>query len=80
MGLERLALFLNDHDSVWQTDELHELTVDVGRRGSGSDPDELDGDRQRSLYIVTDHLRAALAIAAAGIQPSASGRATCCAS
>ena len=70
MGLERLALFLNGHDSVWHTDELHELTVDVADAlGIKVAP---DGDEARSLYIVTDHLRAALAIAAAGIQPSAS--------
>jgi alanyl-tRNA synthetase len=71
MGLERLALFLNDHNSVWQTDELHELTVRVGDT-LGVDAGAVDGDQARSLYIVTDHLRAALVIAAAGIQPSAS--------
>ena len=71
MGLERLALFLNGHDTVWETDELHELTVVVGDT-LGVDPDQLDGDAQRSLRIVTDHLRASLAIAAAGIAPSAS--------
>jgi alanyl-tRNA synthetase len=66
-----LALFLNDHNSVWQTDELHELAARVGAR-LGVDADEVDGDEARSLFIVTDHLRAALVIAAAGIQPSAS--------
>jgi alanyl-tRNA synthetase len=71
MGLERLALFLNDHTSVWQTDELYELSVLVGGR-LGVSPDTLDHDGTRSLRIVTDHLRASLAIAAAGIQPSAS--------
>jgi alanyl-tRNA synthetase len=71
MGLERLALFLNDHTSVWQTDELHKLLIVVGDT-LGVDPDQLDADATRSLRIVTDHLRASLAIAAAGIQPSAS--------
>jgi alanyl-tRNA synthetase len=71
MGLERLALFLNDHTSVWQTDELHELSSVVGD-ALGVDAAGLDGDAFRSLCIVSDHLRASLAIAAAGIQPSAS--------
>jgi len=71
MGLERLALFINGHDTVWKTDELHELTVVVGDT-LGVDPDQLSGDPQHSLRIVTDHLRASLAIAAAGIAPSAS--------
>jgi alanyl-tRNA synthetase len=71
MGLERLALFLNGHTSVWETDELHELTVVVADT-LGTDPAALDADGVRSLRIVTDHLRASLAIAAAGIQPSAS--------
>jgi alanyl-tRNA synthetase len=71
MGLERLALFLDGHTSVWQTDELHELTVVVGD-ALGVSPDTAEGDAQTSLRIVTDHLRASLALAAAGIQPSAS--------
>ncbi|MET0145791.1 MAG: alanine--tRNA ligase-related protein [Ilumatobacteraceae bacterium] len=71
MGLERLALFLDHHTSVWETDELHELTIVVGDT-LGVDPDQLEGDAVRSLRIVTDHVRASLAIAAAGIQPSAS--------
>ncbi len=71
MGLERLVLFLNRHQSVWETDELYELTVLVGD-ALGVSPDDLDGDRTRSLRIITDHLRASLAIAAAGIVPSAS--------
>src|SRR4051812_20590264 len=70
MGLERLALFLNGHSSVWETDELHELTVVVGD-ALGVDAGKLVGDGARSMRIVTDHLRASLAIAAAGIQPSA---------
>ncbi len=71
MGLERLALFLDRQQSVWDTDELHELAVLVGDT-LGVSPDALEGDAARSLRIVTDHLRASLAIAAAGIQPSAS--------
>ena len=70
MGLERIALFLNGHNSVWQLDEmvrLHEAVADP----LGTSPDRLDEGAMRSLRIVTDHLRAGLAIAAAGIFPSA---------
>ena len=71
MGLERLALFLGRHHSVWETDELRELTVLVGD-ALGVAPDGSTADQASSLRVVTDHLRAALAIAAAGIEPSAS--------
>jgi alanyl-tRNA synthetase len=71
MGLERLAMFLNAHDSVWQTDELHELTLGVGD-ALGIAGDGLEASAVTSLRVVTDHLRAGLAIAAAGIHPSAS--------
>ena len=70
MGLERLALFLGRHHSVWETDELRELTVLVGDALGVADG--LSADETSSLRVVTDHLRAALAIAAAGIEPSAS--------
>lgn len=71
MGMERLALFLGGHESVWQTDELHELSVAVAD-ALGLSGDTLHGDAVASLRIVTDHLRAGLAIAAAGVRPSAS--------
>lgn len=71
MGLERIAMFLNQHTSVWQTDELAELAEAVAAT-LGTSTADLDTDGTRSLRIVTDHLRAGLAIAAAGIQPSAS--------
>ena len=71
MGLERLAMFLNEHTSVWETDELALLLERVGA-ALEVDTVGLDGEGTRSLRIVTDHLRAALVIAAAGIYPSAS--------
>lgn len=71
MGLERIAMFLNQHASVWQTDELAELT-DAVAGALAVAPGRLDDDGARSLRIVTDHVRAGLTIAAAGIQPSAS--------
>ena len=72
-------LFLNGHSSVWQTDELARL-LEVVAEPLGVTPDALDETAARSLRIVTDHLRAGLAIAAAGIRPPRPARATSCAS
>ncbi|MEO1055935.1 MAG: alanine--tRNA ligase-related protein [Actinomycetota bacterium] len=71
MGLERLAMYLNGHNSVWQNDELSTLLAEVAD-ALGVDSTALDDDQLRSLRIVVDHLRAALVIAAVGIHPSAS--------
>ena len=63
-------LFLNGHSSVWQTDELASL-LEVVAEPLDVKPSDLDESAAHSLRIVTDHLRAALAIAAAGIRPAA---------
>ena len=42
MGLERLAMFLNRHTSVWETDELHDARRRVG--GAAGVADGLDRD------------------------------------
>lgn len=73
MGLERLAMFLGGHRSVWEIDELA-LLLEVVGDALGVDPSALDDTSTRSLRIVTDHLRAALVIAAAGVRPAASRR------
>jgi alanyl-tRNA synthetase len=71
MGLERLAMFLNGHTSVWETDELARLLEVVATALAIGSPSALDVDATRSLRIVTDHLRTALAIAAVGVYPAA---------
>ncbi|MGI9052882.1 MAG: alanine--tRNA ligase-related protein [Ilumatobacteraceae bacterium] len=70
MGLERITLILNGHNSVWQIDELSRL-LEVIAEPLEVNPGELDDDAAHSLRIVADHLRAGLAIAAAGIHPAA---------
>ncbi|CAN5688513.1 alanine--tRNA ligase-related protein [soil metagenome] len=72
MGLERLAMYLNRHDDVWFTDELAALRSRVGAAIEVDLEADLSPDRETSLRIVADHLRAALVIAAAGVHPSAS--------
>ena len=74
MGLERITAFLGQHNSVWDTDELAALRDEVAAALQIQVPPSSNGsrDRELSLRIVTDHLRAALVIAAAGIHPSAS--------
>jgi len=71
MGLERVTMFLSGQASVWETDELAALTDEVAA-ALGVSAATLGTEGVRSLRIVTDHLRAALAVAAAGVEPSAS--------
>lgn len=70
MGAERLQLFLNGRSNVWDTPELTEL-VDGVAGALGVATGSLDAAGERSMRIVTDHLRAALAITAAGVYPAA---------
>jgi alanyl-tRNA synthetase len=70
MGLERVTMFLSGQASVWETDELAALTDEVAA-ALGVSAATLDTEGSRSLRIVADHLRAALVIAAAGVEPSA---------
>jgi alanyl-tRNA synthetase len=71
MGAERAELFLNGTATVWDTPELVAL-LDGVADGLGIATNGLDAEQIRSQRIIADHLRAALAIAAAGVHPSAS--------
>ncbi len=71
MGAERAELFLNGTATVWETPELVAL-LDGVAEGLGIATGNLDADQIRSQRIIADHLRAALAIAAAGVYPAAS--------
>ena len=51
MGLERIAVFLNGHSSVWQTDELARLLEVVGEPLNVK-PSDLDESAAQSLRIV----------------------------
>jgi alanyl-tRNA synthetase len=71
MGAERAELFLNGQNTVWETPEML-ILLDGVARGLQISTGAMTPDQVRSLRIVTDHLRAALTIAAAGVYPSAS--------
>jgi alanyl-tRNA synthetase len=71
MGAERAELFLNGRETVWETPELAAL-LDAVAESLDLPASALDADALTSQRIVADHLRAGLAIAAAGVYPSAS--------
>ena len=68
MGLERLAQVLSGLPSVYETSAFAESVSTIRGLIGVSDPPE------RSVRIVADHLRAATAIAAAGVEPSNTDR------
>lgn len=75
MGLERLALILQQKDDVFQTDlfaplmeTLHELAHLVEHKN------DLNPEQLRSLRIIADHLRGAVFLAGDGVTPLNVGR------
>src|SRR5512132_3842646 len=72
MGLERIAMVLQDADSMYETDLLEPViheTQELSGAGYGKD-DRVD----RSLRIVTEHGRSASFLIADGVLPSNEGR------
>ena len=73
MGLERMAMVLQDADSMYETD----LLAPVLARGPGGLPGAGYGNEERvdrSLRIVTEHGRTASFLIADGVLPSNEGR------
>jgi alanyl-tRNA synthetase len=72
MGLERVAMLLQDADSMYETDLLSPIIQEVQEvSGAGYGT----GDRvDRSLRIVTEHGRTAAFLIADGVLPSNEGR------
>lgn len=71
MGAERAELFLDGRATVWETPEMIAL-LDGVAEGLGVATASLTDEQVASQRIIADHLRAAMAIAAAGVYPSAS--------
>ena len=62
MGLERLAVMLQDADNVFETDLFHDLVSQIREAKSGLD--------DRVLRVLADHLRASIFLIADGVRPS----------
>jgi alanyl-tRNA synthetase len=65
MGLERLLMFLQEKDSVFDTDLLSPWTTSLS---------QLWGLQGESLRLVTDHLRSGVVVIGDGVTPSNTGR------
>jgi alanyl-tRNA synthetase len=79
LGLERLALILQDVENFYETDQVRPV-LDVAARLSGKeytsaetaeDPHHTDDVRMR---VVADHIRSSLMLIADGVTPSNEGR------
>lgn len=77
MGLERLALVMQNQRYIQETDELGHIMraiVDVMNEQTGRDDEYGDsGETDLALRIMTDHLRAAAFTQAGGVVPSNEG-------
>jgi len=72
MGLERLAMILQEVPSIYDNDLLRPIGDQVKRLGS---PKAAASDRgKRASRVITDHLRALVFTFAEGVRPSNEGR------
>ncbi|MDD0854162.1 alanine--tRNA ligase [Halobacteriovorax sp. GB3] len=69
-GLERLAMVMNGHDSVYETDLLKPL-IDLADSLIGGAKNEAD---MRKVRMLADHVRAAAFILGEGVMPSNEGQ------
>ncbi|MBP5254742.1 MAG: alanine--tRNA ligase [Lachnospiraceae bacterium] len=72
MGLERLAVVVQDVDSIFDVDTLAALTAHVGELAGV--PYHTDEKSDISIRIITDHIRSVTFMISDGIMPSNSGR------
>ncbi len=71
MGLERMAMVLQDKRSIFDTDLFHPILADFDSRARG----RVEGfQRLRHLRILADHTRGACLLIADGVLPSNEGR------
>lgn len=72
MGLERLAVALQDVDSIFEIDTIRELLDEVAKvAGIKYKDDEI---KDISLRLITDHIRSCTFMISDGIMPSNEGR------
>ncbi len=72
MGLERLAVVVQDVDSIFDVDTLEALTRHVGELSDTSY--KSDAKKDVSIRIITDHIRSCTFMLSDGIMPSNEGR------
>lgn len=72
MGLERLAVAVQDVDSMFDVDTLHSLRDDVCRIAKKTYKENENDDI--SIRVITDHIRSASFMISDGIMPSNEGR------
>ncbi len=72
MGLERLAVAVQDVDSIFDVDTLHALTDHVGE--AAHTVYHQDEKKDVSIRIITDHIRSVTFMISDGIMPSNEGR------
>lgn len=65
MGLDRVIAVLNGHKSVYDTEFFAGMFEVIGKQQA-----VLSGDELRKARIIVDHIRAAVFIAADGVEPS----------
>lgn len=69
-GLERLAMVINGHDSVYDTDLLMPLIDEAKKMLPSKDPREAI----KKYRMIADHMRATICIVAEGVNPSNEGQ------
>lgn len=72
MGLERLAVILQDVDNVFETDTMVQIIQGVERLTGAKYGVEVDHDRY--IRIITDHIRSITFLIGDGVVPSNEGR------
>jgi alanyl-tRNA synthetase len=76
MGMERLAMLMQDTPTIFETDLLAPLvsaTVARAREANASLPDELDDTQRLAARVIADHVRALTFLLADGFTPSNEG-------
>jgi alanyl-tRNA synthetase len=73
MGLNRMAMLLQDKQTIFETDQFAPL-IALGERLSGQAYESGDADVDRALRILADHSRGTTFLTADGVVPSNEGR------
>ena len=74
MGLERIALVLQQKEDIFSTDLFSPIMEAIGSLCGGLSPASEDAQTLQSLRIVADHIRAATFLVSDGVLPSNEGR------